>query len=208
MNASELTIRPVMEGTSDQQTATPDSNPPGRSMPLNTLVAPIAAPKWPRRRDQSLPPMIPDCDILVYRPATPNGPTFTCTLRGLLRGHLSHLTVPHTEWLDTSTLSYTPLYKDLRATPWLKYNPGRCLVLWTAKDPRHFTPEENDKRQYGEQAMNGKYWLLTVTQAITAFYHGHFPTPGSSLTTRPCIYLVVRPRTPRLSPLMRVPLQD
>jgi hypothetical protein len=127
MNASELTIRPVMEETSNQQTPTPDPNPPGGSMLLNTSIAPIAAPKWPRRRDQSLPPMIPDCDILVYRPTTPNGPTFTCTLRGLLRGHLSHVTVPHTEWLDTSTLSYTPLYKDLRATPWLTYNPGRCL---------------------------------------------------------------------------------
>ncbi|KAJ5190752.1 uncharacterized protein N7498_009737 [Penicillium cinerascens] len=119
-----------------------------------------------------------------------------------LFGNPTYFTVLHADWVDTSTLSYTHLYKDLQSTPCLRFQPGRCLLL-----PRHFTREEKSKKQVRERLIHVKSWLMSITLVITVFYNGRFPQPNSPVTTWPRIHLVVRQRVPRRKmPLKRIPL--
>ncbi|KAJ5133727.1 uncharacterized protein N7443_004649 [Penicillium atrosanguineum] len=184
-------IDPTTTTTSTRSEIRTDPNPRGR--PPATLAYLQSAPQWRRPVNASIPRLLPDCDILVYPAGNPFAPAFICTLRGLLFGNPFHVTVPNAEWVDTSTLCYTPFNAALKDTPKLCYHPKYHLLLWSPKPPRLFSREEMDERQESERNTS-KNWLSVITQGITTFYNGQIPEPRSPIIIRPRIHFVIRSR--------------
>lgn len=206
-NATELMKNPATDEASNRRETPTDPNPRGR--PPATFAYLLSAPQWPRSINSSIPRLLPDCDILIYPAANPFAPPVTCTLRGLLFGNPTHIFVPVTDWVDTSTLGYAPLTAYLKDTPKLSYHPKHHFLLWSPKPPRLFTREEMIERQDAERNTKAKNWLSVITQGIATFYGGQLPEPGSPITTRPRVHFVVRSRPLRqYGNLRSIPVYD